>query len=100
MTTVIAAVNVTVNHVIIFITVTVIIKFNELLSILNMSLQDNCIILCKIDISRNFDKGKPITVTTAVAITVSVMVTVPVNPLALKYFEHEFEARLYHSPQD
>jgi len=46
-----------------------------------MSLPDNCIILCKIDISRNFNKGRPITVTTAVAITVSVMVTGPVNPL-------------------
>ena len=69
-----------------------------------MSLPDNCIILCKIDISRNFNKGRPITVTTAVAITVSVMVTVPVsvtvNPLTLKYFEHEFERLLYHYPQD
>jgi len=43
-----------------------------------MSLQDNCIILCKIDVCQNLDKGKPITVTTAVAITETVMVTVPV----------------------
>ena len=94
-------ITVPVDHKTVFIAVKVIIK---LLRGLNMSLPDNCIILCKIDVCHNLDKGKPITVTTAVAITETVMVTVPVtvtvSPLTLNYLEHEFERLLYHYPQD
>jgi hypothetical protein len=85
-------------------TVMVTVPVTVLLSVLNMTLQDYCIIFCKIDVCQNLDKGKPITVTTAVAITETVMVTVPVtvtvSPLTLNYLEHEFERLLYHYPQD
>jgi hypothetical protein len=65
-----------------------------------MSLQDNCIILRKIDVSQNLDKGKPIGCQARGVFNGAITVTVTVNHQTIKYLEYEFARQLYHSPKD